>query len=109
MEQDDLRIGGDLLQGFDDGLRGIGGGGKHFQHAKLARFVPDTVGEGAAGVDGDAEGLRAARHGTQKSNTGGSARAGRPRYIPNVSQRTRDPSTALWAGNEVPGPIDPLF
>jgi hypothetical protein len=44
----------------------------------VAGFDPDTVGEGAAGVDGDAEGLWTAAHGTQKSNTGGGARAGAP-------------------------------
>ncbi len=108
VEEDDVAFGSDFLECFDDGLRGIGGGRKDFQHAEAAVFSPDAVGEGAAGVDGDAEGLRAARHGTQKSNTGGSARAGAPAPHPaphsHVSQRTRDPSTPLRAGMGAPGP-----
>ena len=47
----------DLAEGFDDGLRGIGGRGKNFEHAEAACVEPDAVGEGAAGVDGDAERL----------------------------------------------------
>ena len=59
--------GGDLLDGFDDGLRGIGGSRENFQHAEAARFDPHTVGEGAAGVDGDAERLGAAGHGVDRA------------------------------------------
>ena len=29
-------VGGDLVEGFDDGLRGIGGSGEYFQHAEVA-------------------------------------------------------------------------
>ncbi len=75
VEEDEVAFVRDFLKGFDDGLRGIGGSRKDFQHAEAAALSPDAVGEGAAGVDGDAEGLRAAGHGTQKSNTGGSAPA----------------------------------
>ena len=45
--------------GFDNGLRGIGGAGEDLEHSQLSTVHPDTVGEGAAGVDGDAERLGA--------------------------------------------------
>ena len=62
-------FGGDFAEGFDDGLGGIGGSGEDFQHAQAAGVVdPDTVGEGAAGVDGYAEGLGAAGHGCDSEN-----------------------------------------
>ena len=52
----------DFVEGFDDGLRGIGRRRENFQHAETAGVDPHTVGEGAAGVDGDAEGLGATGH-----------------------------------------------
>ena len=52
-----------FAEGFDDGLRGIGGSRENFQHAQAAvRICPDTVSEGAAGVDGDAKRLGRAGH-----------------------------------------------
>ena len=55
----------DLFYRFEDGLGGIGGRRKNFQHFQAMRFRidPDAVGEGAAGVDGDAEGLGRVGHG----------------------------------------------
>src|SRR5580692_6523210 len=48
----------DFAEDLDDGVGGIGGSGEDFQHAQAAGHVgPDTVGEGTAGVDGDAERL----------------------------------------------------
>jgi hypothetical protein len=54
-------------EGFDDGLGGISGCRKHFEHAKAAAISPDAVGEGASSVDGDAERLGAAGHGLSES------------------------------------------
>ena len=77
VQEDDRFFGSDFPEGIGDSLRGVGRRGENLQHAKAAGFHPDTVGESAAGIDGDAKRLRgAAGHGTQKSNTGGSAGAG---------------------------------
>ena len=43
-------------------------GVENFQHAQAAAVDPDTVGEGASGVDGYAERLRAARHGVDSED-----------------------------------------
>ena len=48
----------DLANGFGDRLRRVGRGGENFQKANTAALDPDAVGEGAAGVDSDAEGGR---------------------------------------------------
>src|ERR1022692_1825640 len=56
MQKNEFALVIDFAEGFDDGLRGIGGSGEDFQHAQAAGGLdPDTVGEGAAGIDGDAE------------------------------------------------------
>ncbi len=54
----------DLANRLDDSLGWIGGRGKHFEHAYVARGVidPDAVGEGATGVDGDTERLGRVGH-----------------------------------------------
>jgi hypothetical protein len=55
----------DFAEGFDYGLGGVGWSGENFEHVQtvVGAVYPDTVGEGAAGVDGYAEGLGAVGHG----------------------------------------------
>jgi hypothetical protein len=62
MKKSDGCFGGDLLNCFRDGLGWVGGSGEDFQEANLAAIHPDTVGEGAAGIDSDAESGRALGH-----------------------------------------------
>ena len=65
MEEDEVFGGCDSLEGFDDRVGWIGRSREDFQHFESTRFRigPDAVGEGASGVDSDAEGLGQARHG----------------------------------------------
>ena len=65
VEEHELTFGGDFPEGLDDGLGRIGRSGKHLQHAQAATLKPDTVGERAASVDGDAKRLGAAAHGVK--------------------------------------------
>jgi hypothetical protein len=62
VEQNEFACVVNFMKGFDDRLRGVGGCRKNFQHAQPASFDPHAVGEGASGVDGDAERLGAAGH-----------------------------------------------
>jgi hypothetical protein len=58
----------DLAESVDDGLGRIGRSGEDFQHAEAVGGIdPDTVGESAAGVDGDAK-LVGTGHGLNSEN-----------------------------------------
>jgi hypothetical protein len=58
MQQNDCGFAGDLANSIGDGLRWIRRRGENFQEADTSTLDPDAVGEGAAGIDGDAEGRR---------------------------------------------------
>ncbi len=58
VQEDDGGLASDLTNRFGDRLRGIGGRGEDLQEADTPALDPDAVGEGAAGIDGDAEDRR---------------------------------------------------
>ena len=61
----------DFAEDFEDGLGRISWSGEDLQHAQAAAGVaPDTVGESAAGVDGDAKWLGSAGHGVEFGELG---------------------------------------
>ena len=84
VEEDDIRRSGAiLLEGFDDGLRGIGGGREDFQHAEAAAVSIQTQSVKVPPVSMAMRRGWGRRGMETKSNTGGSSRA----VHPHVSQR----------------------